>query len=71
MYWLGQYARYKTGPDKNLSVMKPYSNTLTHVLNAVETKLLTYAKLEHKILCNYVMLTYSEYSGYNLTGYMK
>ena len=34
----GQYARYKSVPDRNPSVMKSYSNSLICVLNAVETK---------------------------------
>ena len=35
MYWRGQYARYKTGPDKIPSVMNSYYNALTYVLTAM------------------------------------
>ena len=34
----GQYARYKSVPDRNPSVMKSYSNSLTYVLKTVETR---------------------------------
>ena len=36
-YWHGQYAWYKSVPDRNPSIMKTYSNSLIYVLNAVET----------------------------------
>ena len=32
-----QYARYTSVPDKNPFVMNSYSNSLTYVLNVVET----------------------------------